>query len=174
MSRTTSFKLVLLAAFLTQTVNLDDNTAVKFEIWDTVRYKSLAPIYFRNSNAAVIVYDITQTSFEKAKTWVRELQRQADPGIVIMLVGNKLDLSASRKTSTELGKQFADEEGLLFAEASAKSGEGVEGLFMEIVQILIVTARKLPANPPPTRTPASRQGVRVEGQAEETPSACNC
>lgn len=51
-----------------------------------------------------------------------------------MLVGNKLDLSASRKTSTELGKQFADEEGLLFAEASAKSGEGVEGLFMEIGQ----------------------------------------
>lgn len=78
------------------------------------------------------IADHIQTSFEKAKTWVRELQRQADPGIVIMLVGNKLDLSASRKTSTELGKQFADEEGLLFAEASAKSGEGVEGLFMEI------------------------------------------
>ena len=72
------------AAFLTQTVSLDDNTNIKFEIWDTVshiwhlgldlariqadlqagqeRYKSLAPIYFRNSNAAVIVYDITQVS----------------------------------------------------------------------------------------------------------------
>ena len=28
------------------------------------RYKSLAPIYFRNSNAAVIAYDITQVSLE--------------------------------------------------------------------------------------------------------------
>lgn len=49
-----------------------------------------------------------------------------------MLVGNKSDLSSSRKTSRELGERFAEEEGLLFAEASAKSGEGVEGLFMDI------------------------------------------
>ena len=49
-----------------------------------------------------------------------------------MLVGNKSDLSSSRKTPKELGERFAEEEGLLFAEASAKSGEGVEGLFMDI------------------------------------------
>lgn len=49
-----------------------------------------------------------------------------------MLVGNKSDLASSRKTSRELGERFAEEEGLLFAEASAKSGEGVEGLFMDI------------------------------------------
>jgi Ras-related protein Rab-5C len=53
-----------------------------------------------------------------------------------MLVGNKSDLSSARKTSRELGERFAEEEGLLFAEASAKSGEGVEGLFMEIGQFL--------------------------------------
>lgn len=74
-----------------------------------------------------------QASFEKAKSWVRELQRQADPSTIIMLVGNKSDLSStSRKTSRELGAQFAEEEGLLFTEASAKSGDGVEELFMEI------------------------------------------
>ena len=49
-----------------------------------------------------------------------------------MLVGNKLDMEASRKTSRELGERFAEEEGLLFTEASAKSGDGVEELFMEI------------------------------------------
>ena len=49
-----------------------------------------------------------------------------------MLVGNKSDLASSRKTSLEMGQNFAQEEGLLFAEASAKSGEGVEELFMEI------------------------------------------
>jgi Ras-related protein Rab-5C len=50
-----------------------------------------------------------------------------------MLVGNKSDLaSTSRKTPRELGEQFAEEEGLLFTEASAKNGDGVEGLFMEI------------------------------------------
>lgn len=49
-----------------------------------------------------------------------------------MLVGNKVDLSASRKTSREMAEEYAKEEGLLFAEASAKSGDGVEDLFMEI------------------------------------------
>ena len=49
-----------------------------------------------------------------------------------MLVGNKLDLAASRKTPREMGEAYAQEEGLLFAEASAKSGDGVEDLFMEI------------------------------------------
>ncbi len=51
------------AAFLTQTISLDDATTVKFEIWDTAgqeRYKSLAPMYYRNANCAVVVYDITQ------------------------------------------------------------------------------------------------------------------
>ncbi|WVR04743.1 hypothetical protein IAU60_001754 [Kwoniella sp. DSM 27419] len=199
MSRTTSFKLVLLgesavgksslvlrfvrnefsdfrestiAAFLTQTVSLDENTSIKFEIWDTAgqeRYRSLAPIYFRNSNAAVIVYDITQTSFEKAKSWVRELQRQADPSTVIMLVGNKSDLESQRKTPRELGEQFAQEEGLLFAEASAKTGAGVEELFMDI-------AKKLPLAPPPTRaTTAGPRGVKVAGAEEPAAQqACTC
>lgn len=51
------------AAFLTQTISLDETTTVKFEIWDTAgqeRYKSLAPMYYRNANCAVVVYDITQ------------------------------------------------------------------------------------------------------------------
>jgi len=49
------------AAFLTQTVCLDDTT-VKFEIWDTAgqeRYHSLAPMYYRGAQAAIVVYDIT-------------------------------------------------------------------------------------------------------------------
>lgn len=53
----------LTAAFLTQTVCLDDTT-VKFEIWDTAgqeRYHSLAPMYYRGAQAAIVVYDITNT-----------------------------------------------------------------------------------------------------------------
>ncbi|EIW72575.1 hypothetical protein TREMEDRAFT_66953 [Tremella mesenterica DSM 1558] len=83
------------AAFLTQRCRLE-NRIVKFEIWDTAgqeRFHSLAPMYYRNAAAAVVVYDITKSaSLEKAKAWVKELQRQANPNIIIALVGNKLDL----------------------------------------------------------------------------------
>jgi small GTP-binding protein len=57
----TNSPFVVLAAFLTQTVMLDDTT-VKFEIWDTAgqeRYHSLAPMYYRGAQAAIVVYDIT-------------------------------------------------------------------------------------------------------------------
>ncbi|KKF97388.1 Vacuolar protein sorting-associated protein 21 [Ceratocystis platani] len=85
------------AAFLTQKCNLPSRT-IKFEIWDTAgqeRFASLAPMYYRNAQAALVVYDLTKaSSLIKAKHWVAELQRQASPGIVIALVGNKLDLAS--------------------------------------------------------------------------------
>merc|ERR1712062_112584 len=88
------------AAFLTQTVVLDDTT-VKFEIWDTAgqeQYHSLAPMYYRGAKAAIIAYDITNThSFSRARAWVLELRQQiVNPNIVIVLAGNKSDLSSRR------------------------------------------------------------------------------
>ncbi|KAL7977163.1 hypothetical protein Chor_009112 [Crotalus horridus] len=87
------------AAFLTQTICLDDTT-VKFEIWDTAgqeRYHSLAPMYYRGAQAAIVVYDITNMdTFVRAKNWVKELQRQASASIVIALAGNKADLASKR------------------------------------------------------------------------------
>jgi small GTP-binding protein len=94
------------AAFLTQTVQLDD-AAVKFEIWDTAgqeRYRSLAPMYYRGAACAVVVYDITNPdSFAGAKSWVKELQRRGDANVVIALAGNKADLESRRKV--EFGDQ---------------------------------------------------------------------
>jgi len=83
------------AAFLTQKCRFEDRV-LRYEIWDTAgqeRFHSLAPMYYRNAQAAVVVYDVTKaTSLDKAKSWVKELQRQANPNIVIALCGNKLDL----------------------------------------------------------------------------------
>ena len=94
-------------------------------------------MYYRNANCAVVVYDITQSSsLEKARSWVRELQRQADPSIVIALCGNKTDLSARRQVSQEEAKKYADEEGLMWGETSAKSGEGVSDIFTAIGESL--------------------------------------
>jgi small GTP-binding protein len=90
------------AAFLTQKCRLEDRV-LRYEIWDTAgqeRFHSLAPMYYRNAQAAVVVYDVTKTtSLEKAKSWVKELQRQANPNIVIALAGNKVDLVQSSPSS---------------------------------------------------------------------------
>lgn len=128
------------AAFLTQTVQIDDTT-VKFEIWDTAgqeRYHSLAPMYYRGAQAALIVYDITsKDSFIKAQNWVRELQRQANTNIVITLVGNKLDLASKRAVENNEAKLFADENNLLFMETSAKTA-------INVVEVFTAIATRLP------------------------------
>ncbi|CAK9191906.1 unnamed protein product [Sphagnum jensenii] len=123
------------AAFLTQTLAVNDVT-VKFEIWDTAgqeRYHSLAPMYYRGAAAAVIVYDITNAdSFNRAKKWVQELQRQGNPNLVMALAANKADLDSKRKVEAEEGKSYADENGLFFMETSAKTAQNVNELFYEI------------------------------------------
>ncbi|XP_037094859.1 ras-related protein Rab-5B-like [Pollicipes pollicipes] len=132
------------AAFLTQTVCLDETT-VKFEIWDTAgqeRYHSLAPMYYRGAQAAIVVYDIqSQDTFARAKTWVKELQRQASPNIVIALAGNKADLANKRMVEYEEAQTYAEDNGLLFMETSAKTAMNVNEIFLAI-------AKKLPKSEP--------------------------
>ncbi|XP_003387703.1 PREDICTED: ras-related protein Rab-5C-like [Amphimedon queenslandica] len=144
------------AAFLTQTVNLDDTT-VKFEIWDTAgqeRYHSLAPMYYRGAQAAIVVYDITnQDTFARAKNWVKELQRQASPNIVIALAGNKADLASKRMVEYDDAQAYAEENSLLFMETSAKTAMNVNEIFLAI-------AKKLPKTDPGQQRVGSQSGGR--------------
>lgn len=173
------------AAFLTQKCNLPTRT-IKFEIWDTAgqeRFASLAPMYYRNAQSALVVYDLTKpTSLIKAKHWVAELQRQASPGIVIALVGNKLDLTNdpstssnalgedgegeatdgedadgdARKVSTTEAKSYAEDEGLLFFETSAKLGTNVTEVFTAIANAIPETSLKGARGPGATSSSTGR------------------
>jgi len=67
-------------------------------------------MYYRNAQAAIVVYDVTKaTSLEKAKTWVKELQRQANPNIVMALAGNKIDLVQNSTTDSSSPSESEDE-----------------------------------------------------------------
>lgn len=182
------------AAFLTQKCQLTNRT-VKFEIWDTAgqeRFASLAPMYYRNAQAALVVYDITKpASFIRARHWVNELKAQGSPNIVIALVGNKHDLTgeveggepgpvqpdvddgsaseASRKVAYSDGQKLADEEQILFFESSAKTGLNVRKIFLAI------------ANKTPQETKSQQQGrpgasdtVDIGSGVSDQASTCQC
>ncbi|OLY78838.1 Ras-related protein Rab-5C, partial [Smittium mucronatum] len=91
-----------------------------------------------------------KSSLDKAKSWVKELQRQASSNIVIAFVGNKVDLdtagesevvetadenvnsSGTRQVSFEEAQAYALDSGLIFFEASAKTDLNVHLIFNEI------------------------------------------
>lgn len=76
-------------------------------------------MYYRNAQAALVVYDVTKpSSLTKAKHWVAELQRQASPGIVIALVGNKLDLTNDGGDASAASAPAAEE-----SESAEDNGE---------------------------------------------------
>jgi len=86
-------------------------------------------MYYRNAQAAVVVYDVTKaSSLEKAKSWVKELQRQANPNIVIALAGNKIDLvqpsvSPTSGSSSPEPEEEADDATATPGETPGASGE---------------------------------------------------
>lgn len=75
---------------------------------------------------------LVKESFLRAKNWIKELQRQASPTIVIALAGNKADLAVKRMVEHEEAQKYAEDNGLLFMETSAKTAMNVNDIFLAI------------------------------------------
>ncbi|XP_074461835.1 ras-related protein Rab-22A isoform X1 [Larus michahellis] len=123
------------ASFMTKTVQYQ-NELHKFLIWDTAgqeRFRALAPMYYRGSAAAIIVYDITkEETFSTLKNWVKELRQHGPPNIVVAIAGNKCDLNDVREVMEKDAKDYADSIHAIFVETSAKNAININELFIEI------------------------------------------
>ena len=123
------------AAFLSKALTINNKT-IKFEIWDTAgqeRYQSLAPMYYRGAKVGIIVFDLTNKStFDKAKRWVEELRQTGPENILLLLVGNKVDLENRRQLTYDECNNYASEFDLIYIETSAKKDINVEKIFQEI------------------------------------------
>lgn len=98
-------------------------------------HNSIASI--RNVLGCLMVYDITRRStYNHLSSWLTDTKNLTNPSTVIFLIGNKSDLESTREVTYEEAKKFADENGLMFAETSAMTGQNVEEAFLE-------TARKI-------------------------------
>ena len=119
--------------------NLDINKKTyRIQIWDTAgqeNFHSITRSYYKNSVCAMVVYDITsRKSFDNVLNWIEEVQNNSSKTILIVLVGNKIDLKENRDISFDEGKELANRNGIIFMETSAKTGEGVEEIFKKTVQ----------------------------------------
>lgn len=117
-----------------------DKQKIKLQIWDTAgqeRFRAVTRSYYRGAAGALMVYDIGRRStYNHLSSWLTDTRSLTNPSTVIFLIGNKSDVESTREVTYEEAKKFADENGLMFAEASAKTGQNVEEAFLE-------TARKI-------------------------------
>ena len=112
---------------------INDNTLMKMQVWDTAsasHLQSITKAYYKNENAIVLVYDITNVdSFNNLNDYIKEVKKKAAEGVVkvcsFFLLGNKLDLvgqdQEKRQIKTVEAKNFAESNDLIFlGECSAK------------------------------------------------------
>uniref|UniRef100_G1NZQ4 small monomeric GTPase n=1 Tax=Myotis lucifugus TaxID=59463 RepID=G1NZQ4_MYOLU len=113
---------------------------VRPPIWDTAgqeRFRSVTHAYYRDAQALLLLYDITnKSSFENIRAWLTEIHEYAQRDVVIMLLGNKADVSSERVIRSEDGETLAREYGVPFMETSAKTGMNVELAFLAIAKEL--------------------------------------
>ena len=112
-----------------------DGRQVKLQIWDTAgqeSFRSITRSYYRGAAGALLVYDITRReTFSQVDRWLTEARENASQNMVIMLIGNKLDLEHKRAVTKEEAMAFARTNKLIFLETSAKTAENVEKAFVQ-------------------------------------------
>lgn len=108
-------------------------------IWDTAGSESsrpMLPLYYREASGGIVTYDITsEGSFKHVDYWqCKELSdKTKTPNIII--VGNKLDLPDSkREVPTKLAMSYANNNGHMFQETSAKTGDHIDFIFESLGQ----------------------------------------
>ncbi|KAL5169329.1 Ras-related protein Rab11C [Glycine soja] len=152
--------------FATRTLQVEGKT-VKAQIWDTAgqeRYRAITSAYYRGAVGALLVYDITKRqTFDNVQRWLRELRDHADSNIVIMMAGNKSDLSHLRAVSEDDGQALAEREGLSFLETSALEATNIEKAFQTILTEIyhIVSKKALAAQEAAVGTTLPGQGTTI-------------
>lgn len=143
-----------------------DGKQYSFQIWDTAgaeRYRALAPLYARDSYAAMIVFDMTRKkTYDGLNEWVNFLRAHGD--IPFIIVGNKTDLTEDLEVAVEDGIDYATSIKSQFFDTSAKTGANVDIVFRQ----LEITAVKYYMQ----RGPTEQASMKISAQEPNQNKQC--
>ena len=117
-----------------------DNKKIRLDIWDTAgqeRFRGIAQNYFRGAHGIIFVFDITnKDSFNKLKNWISDAKQKINPGTILAVAENKIDLEERRVISKEKIEEFREKNDIDIFRTSAKTGEGVREIIANMVSQL--------------------------------------
>ncbi|CDK27451.1 unnamed protein product [Kuraishia capsulata CBS 1993] len=137
---TQSFITTIGIDFKIRTIEIGDKK-IKLQVWDTAgqeRFRTITMAYYRGAMGIIIVYDVgDENSFNSVKKWYQTVNQHANDDAQLILVGNKCDDDSARQVSKKQGELVAQELGVPFLEASAKTNENVDAVFFQLAQLIL-------------------------------------
>ena len=123
--------------FSSRLVKCGNGKNLKLEIWDTAgqeRYRSVTKMFYKDANAAILVYDITnKNSFDQLQNyWAEQVKESSPKNIIIAVAANKCDLFDKEVVDEKAARDYAKSIGAIFSLTSAKNTAGINDLFIEI------------------------------------------
>lgn len=142
----TSFSTTIGIDFRSKTIQVDEKE-IELQIWDTAgqeRFFSITRSYYRGSDGIFLTFDLSsEGSFNSLNKWIGEIKDKVDEKVPIFLLGNKKDLLDGTeqeinqlKTITKI-KEISEELKVSWYATSAKSGENIEEIFMDMARTII-------------------------------------
>ncbi len=118
---------------------------IKAQCWDVAgqaRFKAVRKMYYSGAAGIIVVFDVTRRrSFTELSKWIQEADESIGIRVPMVVVGNKTDLP-DRAVPSDEAKRWAEEQGFLYMESSAKTGEGVADMFTVLAEVLWREARR--------------------------------
>ena len=127
--------------FNTKIIKCEDiNKRLKLEIWDTAgqeRYRSVTRMFYKDTDIALLVYDITKkSSYEALKNyWVQQVIESSLKKTLLVMIANKSDLIDSEQVYEEEARNYAQTIDAHFFVVSAKDLYTVNEMFKDIAKI---------------------------------------
>ena len=124
-----------------------DGESCVLDILDTSgqeEYSAMRDQYMRTGEGFLCLYAIDKMrSFEDVEPYVKQIRRVKNTDAPIVLVGNKIDLSA-REVEKAYAEEYAQQHKLVHVETSAKTRRGVEDAFHTLVREVRISRRNGP------------------------------
>ena len=116
---------------------------VRLQIWDTCgkeMYRSSVQNFYRSALCIFVVFSLESLdSFNQVNQWIEEIKENNSEDYILVLVGNKSDLTPPRKIEREVIDEYCKNNSIEnYFETSAKNGENIHEMFKKIVKQLFI------------------------------------